>query len=68
MVRRWTVAEDAQLRKMRASRKPASVIAKELKRTEAAIVSRKAFLDRREDAPKTDNTLRNSTAITRLYW
>lgn len=67
MVRRWTPAEDAQLGRMRALRKPASVIAKELKRTEAAIVSRKAFLDRRGDAPEVDHGLRNKTAITRLY-
>ena len=43
MGRKWTNEEDAQLRELRAAAKHPAVIAKALKRTEAAIISRIAI-------------------------
>ena len=44
--RKWTEEEDHLLLAMKAAGKGAAVVAKELKRTEASIVSRTAILNR----------------------
>jgi hypothetical protein len=46
--RKWTEEEDRLLLAMKAAGKGAAVIAKELKRTEASIVSRTVILNRQK--------------------
>jgi Myb-like DNA-binding domain len=46
--RKWTEEDDTRLIELRAAGKPPAVIAKELKRTEAAVVSRIGILKKRE--------------------
>jgi len=48
MPRKWTKEEDQLLLAMKAAGKAAAVIAKQLKRTEASIVSRTVILNRQK--------------------
>jgi hypothetical protein len=46
--RKWTKAEDDQLLALMAEGKSTAVVAKEIRRSEAAILQRAAFLKQRE--------------------